>query len=68
MTIIDPMHNGLLGVVKVFWLSALIQSHALREQTRGGVCRELDYFNLWIKYVRLSFFALITHNLFIIIV
>ena len=56
MTIIDPMHNILPGVVKVFWLSGQIHSNALRKRTRGSATRQLDYFNLWIKFVRSTIF------------
>ena len=61
MTIIDLMHNALFGVVKVFWLSTLFHSNALRERMRGEASRELDYFNLWIEYVRTSVFLFILY-------
>ncbi|KZT04236.1 uncharacterized protein LAESUDRAFT_629493, partial [Laetiporus sulphureus 93-53] len=43
MSIIDPMHNILLGIVKTQWLNVWIDENALRERTKGKkVKRELD--------------------------
>ncbi|KAH9928238.1 hypothetical protein B0H21DRAFT_712161 [Amylocystis lapponica] len=50
MTIIDPMHNILLGIVKTQWLDGWIHSKALRERTSGNkVPRELDQIHEYLK-------------------
>ncbi|TBU21201.1 hypothetical protein BD311DRAFT_679081, partial [Dichomitus squalens] len=41
MTVIDPMHNLLLGVVKHQWYSRWIKSGTLRADTKAGTKREL---------------------------
>ncbi|KDQ05579.1 hypothetical protein BOTBODRAFT_182420 [Botryobasidium botryosum FD-172 SS1] len=43
MTIIDPMHNLLLGIVKDHWYKEWICRSALRGDTKTGVKRELDH-------------------------
>ncbi|KAI0366608.1 hypothetical protein BV20DRAFT_913843, partial [Pilatotrama ljubarskyi] len=42
MTVIDPMHNLLLGVVKTQWYSRWIKGGALRADTKAGTKRELS--------------------------
>ncbi|OJT14070.1 hypothetical protein TRAPUB_9382, partial [Trametes pubescens] len=42
MTVIDPMHNLLLGVVKTQWYSRWIKTGALRPDTKAGTVRELS--------------------------
>ncbi|GBE78372.1 hypothetical protein SCP_0112570 [Sparassis crispa] len=50
MTVVDPMHNILLGVVKTQWLDAWINTKALRERTAvNKVCRELDQVHEYLK-------------------
>ncbi|KAH9947414.1 hypothetical protein B0H21DRAFT_692092, partial [Amylocystis lapponica] len=50
MTVIDPMHNILLGVVKTQWLDAWIHTKTLRERTPGKkVPRELDKIHEYLK-------------------
>ncbi|TBU44114.1 hypothetical protein BD309DRAFT_815173, partial [Dichomitus squalens] len=42
MTVVDPMHNLLLGVVKHQWYSRWIKGGTLRADTKGGTKRELS--------------------------
>ncbi|TDL25412.1 hypothetical protein BD410DRAFT_813632 [Rickenella mellea] len=50
MTIIDPMHNILLGIVKSQWLDSWIHGGALRERTETlKVPRELDRIHDYLK-------------------
>ncbi|KAH9858844.1 hypothetical protein C2E23DRAFT_880266 [Lenzites betulinus] len=42
MTVIDPMHNLLLGVVKTQWYTRWIKTAALRAETKAGNKRELS--------------------------
>ncbi|KAH9918998.1 hypothetical protein B0H21DRAFT_702279, partial [Amylocystis lapponica] len=48
MTVIDPMHNILLGIVKTQWLDAWIHENAFRGRT-SKVPRELDQIHEYLK-------------------
>ncbi|KAH9935850.1 hypothetical protein B0H21DRAFT_711539 [Amylocystis lapponica] len=50
MTVIDPMHNILLGIVKTQWLDAWIHENAFRGRT-SKVPRELDQIHEYLKTV-----------------
>ncbi|KAI0790156.1 hypothetical protein BC629DRAFT_1593292 [Irpex lacteus] len=41
MTVVDPMHNILLGIVKTVWYDGWILGNALRKDTKAGTEREL---------------------------
>ncbi|KZV81223.1 hypothetical protein EXIGLDRAFT_575436, partial [Exidia glandulosa HHB12029] len=43
MSVIDPMHCLLLGIVKTLWFEVWIKTKALRKNTDGGRSRELDF-------------------------
>ncbi|PSR70650.1 hypothetical protein PHLCEN_2v13455 [Hermanssonia centrifuga] len=54
MTVIDPMHNILLGVVKTQWYGTWIQGKTLRERTSTNkVRRELDSIHDYLKIIPL---------------
>ncbi|TFY53003.1 hypothetical protein EVJ58_g9693 [Rhodofomes roseus] len=50
MSVIDPMHNILLGIVKTHWLNAWIESKVLRERTATKrIPRELDQIHEYLQ-------------------
>ena len=52
MTVIDPMHNILLGIVKTVWLDGWIKTNTLRERTSTlKVPRELDDIHKYLSKV-----------------
>lgn len=58
MSIIDPMHNILLGIVKTHWLNAWIETKTLRGRTSTKrVPRELDQIHEYLRNFELPSWA-----------
>ncbi|KAF8839068.1 hypothetical protein BDN67DRAFT_880957, partial [Paxillus ammoniavirescens] len=55
-TIIDPMHNLLLGIVKTQWYNRWIQTSALRASTQSRAC-ELDIIHKFLNTFEAPFWA-----------
>ncbi|OSD07052.1 hypothetical protein PYCCODRAFT_1359395 [Trametes coccinea BRFM310] len=49
MTVIDPMHNLLLGVVKTQWYGRWIKPGVLRAETKAGNKRELSVMHTFLE-------------------
>ncbi|KAI9060901.1 hypothetical protein FKP32DRAFT_1577145 [Trametes sanguinea] len=49
MTVIDPMHNLLLGVVKTQWYGRWIKPGVLRADTKAGTKRELSIMHSFLE-------------------
>ncbi|OCB85355.1 hypothetical protein A7U60_g7664 [Sanghuangporus baumii] len=50
MTVVDPMHNILLGIMRCQWHDSWIKTNALRKRTEPNlVPRELDLLNAYLK-------------------
>ncbi|CDO75664.1 hypothetical protein BN946_scf184941.g17 [Trametes cinnabarina] len=49
MTVIDPMHNLLLGVVKTQWYACWIKPGVLRADTKAGTKRELSMMHRFLE-------------------
>ncbi|TFK81258.1 hypothetical protein K466DRAFT_502435 [Polyporus arcularius HHB13444] len=52
MTVVDPMHNLLLGVAKNQWYACWIKTQALRPDTKAGTKRELTVLHEFLNTFR----------------
>lgn len=57
MTLIDPMHNLLLGIIKAQWYNRWIQTGVLRATTEAGMERELADVHEFLNLVCLTFLS-----------